>query len=243
MLLHFGKVPVHVVSSSDAAREVMKTHDLVFSDRPQRKINDILLQLRSLSVLHLLSTKRVQSFRGVREEKTARMMENIWQCCCDSLHVNLSDLCAALANDSGSGKEILWGRREGVQHWLLEFRELLVAVSVGEDYVLWLDWMSKVNGLSQRAHGVAKNLDQFIDEVISDHVRNGRDGHVDVDSEEQNDFVNDMLVAGTDTTYTTLEWTISELLKHPKGIINIITPKEVPANLVKFIAYHTSYEL
>lgn len=34
-------------------------------------------------------------------------------------------------------------------------------------------------------------------------------------------FVQDMLVAGTDTTYTTLEWTISELLKHPKGIINM----------------------
>ncbi|WVZ24599.1 hypothetical protein V8G54_003143 [Vigna mungo] len=103
MLLHFGKVPVLVVSSADAAREVMKTHDLLFSDRPQRKMNDVLLygskylasstygeywrQIRSLSVLHLLSTKRVQSFRRVREEETARMMENIRQCCRDSLQV------------------------------------------------------------------------------------------------------------------------------------------------------------
>lgn len=85
---------------------------------------------------------------------------------------------------------------------------MLVAVSVGEDYVLWLDWMSKVNGLSQRAHGVAKNLDQFIDEVISDHVRNGRDGHVDVDSEEQNDFVNVLLsIEKSKTTGSTIDRT------------------------------------
>ncbi|KAH1087605.1 hypothetical protein GYH30_018935 [Glycine max] len=116
------------------------------------------------------------------------MMENIWQCCCDSLHVNLSDLCAALANDVACRAAL--GRR----YW--------------EDYVLWLDWMSKVNGLSQRAHGVAKNLDQFIDEVISDHVRNGRDGHVDVDSEEQNDFVNVLLsIEKSKTTGSTIDRT------------------------------------
>jgi len=67
MLLYFGKVPVLVISSADEARKVMKTHDMVFSDRPYRRINDILLygskymascgygeywrQLRSLSVL------------------------------------------------------------------------------------------------------------------------------------------------------------------------------------------------
>jgi hypothetical protein len=86
MLLYFGKVPVLVVSSADAASKVMKTNDLVFSDRPQRKIFDILLygskdvascaygeywrQVRSLSVLHLLSNKRVQSYHHVREEET-----------------------------------------------------------------------------------------------------------------------------------------------------------------------------
>ncbi|KAG5038404.1 hypothetical protein JHK86_019244 [Glycine max] len=260
MLLHFGKVPVLVVSSADAAREVMRTHDLVFSDRPQRKINDILLygskdlasskygeywrQIRSLSVSHLLSTKRVQSFRGVREEETARMMDNIRECCSDSLHVNLTDMCAAITNDVACrvalGKRYRGGGEREFQSLLLEFGELLGAVSIG-DYVPWLDWlMSKVSGLFDRAQEVAKHLDQFIDEVIEDHVRNGRNGDVDVDSKQQNDFVDvllsmeknnttgspidrtvikalilDMFVAGTDTTHTALEWTMSELLKHP----------------------------
>ncbi|QCD84330.1 Cytochrome P450 [Vigna unguiculata] len=250
MLLHLGKVPVLVISSADAAREVMKTHDLLFSDRPQRKMHDVLLygskdlasstygeywrQIRSVSVLHLLSTKRVQSFRRVREEETARMTENIRQCCRDSLPVNLTDICASVTNDVAC--RVALGRRyrgtegRGFQKLLLEFGDLLGAVSIG-DYVPWLHW---------RANKVAKHLDQFIDEVIEEHIiRNGRYGVVD--SGDHDDFVDvllsmeknnanttdslidrtaikalilDMFVAGTDTTYTSLEWTMSELLKH-----------------------------
>ncbi|KAL2482658.1 Cytochrome [Forsythia ovata] len=33
MLIHLGSTPVLVVSSADAAREVMKDHDLIFSNR------------------------------------------------------------------------------------------------------------------------------------------------------------------------------------------------------------------
>lgn len=40
---------------------------------------------------------------------------------------------------------------------------------------------------------MAKHLDHFIDEVIEEHVRNRRDGGVDVDSEEHNDFVDVLL--------------------------------------------------
>jgi hypothetical protein len=42
MLFYFGKVRILVVSSVDAATKVMKTHDSVSCDRPQRKIFDIL---------------------------------------------------------------------------------------------------------------------------------------------------------------------------------------------------------
>ncbi|KAL6973139.1 unspecific monooxygenase, partial [Sarracenia purpurea var. burkii] len=39
MLLRLGNRETVIVSSVDAAREIMKTHDLVFSDRPDIKIN------------------------------------------------------------------------------------------------------------------------------------------------------------------------------------------------------------
>ena len=34
MLLHFGRVPVLVVSSAEIAQDIMKTHDRIFANRP-----------------------------------------------------------------------------------------------------------------------------------------------------------------------------------------------------------------
>lgn len=43
MLLHFGCVPTLVVSSADVAHDVMKTHDLKFSNRPRtRTVNKLI---------------------------------------------------------------------------------------------------------------------------------------------------------------------------------------------------------
>ncbi|XP_047943817.1 cytochrome P450 736A117-like [Salvia hispanica] len=93
MLLHFGSVPVLVVSSSDTACEIMKAHDTNFSNRPQFKVLSKLFygckdvtcapygkywrEMRSIFALQMLSHKRVQSFGHTREEQTARLAKRI----------------------------------------------------------------------------------------------------------------------------------------------------------------------
>ncbi|CAL5213376.1 unnamed protein product [Lathyrus oleraceus] len=257
MLLYFGKVPVLVVSSADAARKIMKTHDLVFSDRPQIKTFDILLygskdvascaygeywrQIRSLCVLHVLSNKRVQSYRRVREEETSRMMEYIKEYSSSaSSPLNLSELCSMVTNDIvcrvALGKRYREGRGKKFQQVLVEFVELLGTICIG-DYIRWLHWLEKINGFYRKAERVAKHLDEFIEEVIEDHISRSSEGDVGVNDNE--DFVDvllsvqktnaigfqidttaikalilDMFAGGTDTTHTALEWVMTELLRH-----------------------------
>lgn len=43
MLLHFGRLPILVVSSSDVAHDLMKTHDLKVANRPQLKVVEKIL--------------------------------------------------------------------------------------------------------------------------------------------------------------------------------------------------------
>jgi len=72
----------------------------------------------------------------------------------------------------------------------LEFGELLGTVCIG-DYIPWLDWLGTVNGFYSRAEKCAKNLDEFIEQVIEDHISRRSDG--DVETEEQSDFVDVLL--------------------------------------------------
>ncbi|KAL3642301.1 hypothetical protein CASFOL_013116 [Castilleja foliolosa] len=43
ILLHFGRVPVLVASSAEAAHEIMKKQDVIFSNRPKLSIPDRLI--------------------------------------------------------------------------------------------------------------------------------------------------------------------------------------------------------
>ncbi|XP_054821901.1 cytochrome P450 736A117-like [Prosopis cineraria] len=261
MLLHFGKKPVLVVSSAEAAREVMKTHDLVFASRPKIKMFDILLygkdvaaapygeywrQLRSISVLHLLSNKRVQSLRNVREEETAVIMEKIERACSANVSVNLRELFSSITNDvicrAALGRK--YGEESGrrFMELLEKFVELMGSFVVG-DYVPWLDWLGHASGLYARAHAVAQELDRFLEEVLKEHMMNHSKEVGATGIEGDHDFVDvllsiqrtnsigfpidktvikalilDMFAAGADTTYTVLEWTMTELLRHPSAM-------------------------
>ncbi|XP_058227453.1 cytochrome P450 736A117-like isoform X2 [Rhododendron vialii] len=269
MLLHFGNTPVLVVSSSLSAREIMKTHDQVFSSRPKLSIARRLLydskdvafspygdywrQLKSICVLHLLSNKRVQSFRGVREEETALMVEKIRSHSRSSLSslVNMNDMLVTLTNNIVC--RVAMGRKYDGAGEGKKFTELLggavelLGVSNVGDYIPWLAWINSITGFDAKVDKVAKGMDEFLEGVVEERRnlykrKNGDSGRGSRDSEETQDFVDilleierenaagcstvqrdtikalimDMLGGGTDTTATSLVWTMTELLRHPK---------------------------
>jgi hypothetical protein len=92
ILLHMGRVPTVVASSAAAAQEVMKARDLAFASRPRVRMAERLFygrdmafapygehwrQARRVSVLHLLSQRRIHSFRRAREQEAAAMVGRV----------------------------------------------------------------------------------------------------------------------------------------------------------------------
>uniref|UniRef100_A0A2P2JB88 Uncharacterized protein MANES_14G058000 n=1 Tax=Rhizophora mucronata TaxID=61149 RepID=A0A2P2JB88_RHIMU len=112
MFLQLGSAPTLVISSADAAREIFKTHDLVFSGRPAlcvaKKLSynysNITLapysehwrQVRKIAISGLLSARGVDSSQAAREEEVALVLDSI---ACSSGPVNLSDFMPLLGNN------------------------------------------------------------------------------------------------------------------------------------------------
>ncbi|XP_051131706.1 cytochrome P450 71A8-like [Andrographis paniculata] len=258
MLLHFGSRPVVIVQSSAAAAEIMKTHDLAFADKAalgtMRKLfynhKDISVapygeywrKLKSICVLQLLSSKRVQSFHFIREEELALLVEKIKACCrsSSSSPVNLSELFMSFTYDvicrASCGKKYREGEHGGrFPKLLTEVVQQVGRVNAGE-YVPWLWWIDCLTGFEKRVDRVAKEVDEFLEMVIQDHLNakglqigeSGQgnedsfvgillniygDGIIDRDGIKA--IILDMFAGGTETTAAALEWTMTELLRHP----------------------------
>ncbi|PWA91007.1 cytochrome P450 [Artemisia annua] len=209
MLLHFGRVPVVVASSADASREIMKTHDLIFANRSKSSVPSILSynardiafsdygeywrQIKSIAVLQLLSHKRVQSFRRMREEETDLIIEKIREISCSSSPVvNLSMLLMSLTN--GVICRAALGRKhdgEKFKELFANFIELLGVFSVG-DYIPWMSWVDHLNGYDARAVKIAAEFDVFLEGVIEEHVERKRQTSGG-DDDENKDFVDILL--------------------------------------------------
>ncbi|XP_044321638.1 indole-2-monooxygenase-like [Triticum aestivum] len=88
MLLHLGAVPTLVVSSPSAAEAVLRTHDHVFASRPYSAVTEILFygpadaafspygehwrQVKKIATTHLLTNKKVRSYRHAREHEVGK---------------------------------------------------------------------------------------------------------------------------------------------------------------------------
>ncbi|XP_024042860.1 cytochrome P450 71A21-like [Citrus clementina] len=162
MLLHLGKVPVLVVSSADAACEIVR--NVIFANQPKltpfvKLLNgciyvsmapygEYLRKVKSLFVVQLLRNKRIHhSFRDVRVEKYS---------------------------DQGEvGSKF---RKQ-----FKDFIELMTTFHV-EDYIPWQGWLCYFNSLNAKLKKTSKEVDDFLEVLVNSKMAEN------VDEGNENDF-------------------------------------------------------
>ncbi|PON72326.1 Cytochrome P450, E-class, group I [Parasponia andersonii] len=192
MLLHLGHTPTLVVSSEEIVTEIVKKHDVIFSDRPQTTAAEIILygchdiafapygeywrQARKICVLELLSLKRVKEFNFVREEETALLVNRIRKLACPSGDsINLSEMLIATSNNIIS--RCILGQRFEEENGRSSFGDIsrrvmtdFMAFSVRDFFPnKYLRWIDVATGLIGRLTASFRALDTFFDQVLEEH--------------------------------------------------------------------------
>ncbi|KAM0979434.1 hypothetical protein ACFX13_015571 [Malus domestica] len=193
--LQLGEVPTVVVSSARVAKEVLKTHDLALSSRPQifsakhlfYNCTDVAFSpysaywrhIRKICILELLSAKRVQSYSHVREEEVARLVCRVAESYPGT--TNLSKILGLYANDVLC--RVAFGRgfseggdydRHGFQKMLEEYQELLGGFSIG-DFFPSMEFIHSLTGMKSRLQETFRRFDELFDQMVTDHLNPNRE--------------------------------------------------------------------
>ncbi|OEL37176.1 Premnaspirodiene oxygenase [Dichanthelium oligosanthes] len=256
MLLRIGEVPTLVVSSREAACEVMKTHDTAFASRPLSATvrvltsggRDIIFapygdhwrQLRKIAMTELLSARRVLSFRAIREEEVGAMLRACAAAAAGARPVEMRVRLSTLVADV-TVRAVVGDRCKDRDVFLRELDRSIELAGGFNPADLWpssrlVAWLS---GAVRVAEVCRDTVFGVLDGIIKEHLemidsdgageaedlldvllKIQKDGSLQIplDMDVLKAVIFDIFGAGSETSATTLEWAMAELIRNPKAM-------------------------
>ncbi|CAL1352720.1 unnamed protein product [Linum trigynum] len=254
MGLQLGELSCIVISTPEAAKLVMKTHDIAFASRPHLLAVDVLFygtkdigfapygeywrQLRKICTLELFSAKRVESFRHIREQEVSNLVSSLAAGKPVDLTRALFTVTSTVTSRAVFGKvQQLSGAFQTV---LDNYSDATGGFKISDLYPS-LTLLPTLTGFRAKLEKMREAADSVLDQIIDEHQLRRRAGmkSSDDDDNEKEDLVDVLLniqenqdlevitpevikavtleifIAGVDTAATTLEWTMSEMIKNP----------------------------
>ncbi|CAJ1975357.1 unnamed protein product [Sphenostylis stenocarpa] len=197
--------------------------------------------LRKLTSVHLFSGKALDEFRHLREtfrrEEVGRLTRNLARS--EAKAVNLGQMLNVCTTNALA--RVLIGRRVfkdgdgGCDPRADEFKDMVVELmvlagvfNVG-DFIPSLEWLD-LQGVQSKMKKLHKRFDAFLTSIIHDHdtssisflsillsLQNVKDDdgnrltHTEIKA-----LLLNMFTAGTDTSSSTVEWAVAELIRNPR---------------------------
>ncbi|KAL5737436.1 hypothetical protein ACOSP7_030197 [Xanthoceras sorbifolium] len=255
MHLQLGENSTIVVSSAEIAEEVLKTHGIIFANRPfllsakaaSYDFSDIGFapygnywrQMRKICTIELLSTRRVQSFRSIREEETSNLIKTIYSN--EGSLINLSEKIFALTY--GITARAAFGNKCKDQQKFISIVKEVVGLASGfsiADMYPSVGMLEVITGMKSKAEKLHQRRDRILEDILNEHrerkqntktgqreadeylvdvfLRLQKDGDLDFPLTNNNikAVIWDIFSAGSDTSSTAVEWAMSEMLKNPR---------------------------
>jgi len=189
MHLQLGKISAVVVSSPNLTKEIMRTHDLSFVQRPQFLAPNILTyeskdiifasygdywrQMRKICTSELLSAKRVQSFSSIREDGVEKLIQFIHSSACqDSLSqpLDLSKIVSSLVSTFVS--RATFGKKSKYEDDLLCLLKQAMEMASGFDVADLFPSFKPIHlitGIKPKLENLQNKLDMILESIIKEH--------------------------------------------------------------------------
>ncbi|KAK1270895.1 Cytochrome P450 71A9 [Acorus gramineus] len=194
-------------------------------------------QTKKAITLHILSNKKVQSLQPIRYDEVMLLLRKI---SASSSSVNLSEMVTDMTKNIVSrailGKYLDNDKRRNDEfHYALNKGMELIGEFRVEDFFPSLAWLRKFTRSNDHVNEIFRIIDDLSSAVIDDHVARDKaekPDFVDVLLSLQDDpnadiaftrdeikaLFNDLIAAGTDTSYITIEWAMAELVHKPEAM-------------------------
>ncbi|CAN0908561.1 Cytochrome P450 71D7 [Linum grandiflorum] len=181
MHLQLGELSHIVISSAPAARQVMKTHEVVFASRPSLLGADIIVyaaisppyfqqQLRKICVVELLGAHRVRGFRSIREDEVGKLVSTFSRKAAEEEAVNISEevfwLSTRVTSRAALGKAR--ERDDGFLKIVSEVSDALGGFRVS-DFFPSLKFIPLLTGYKAKLVRIHTKLDLMLDDIINEH--------------------------------------------------------------------------
>ncbi|PHU19470.1 hypothetical protein BC332_10621 [Capsicum chinense] len=170
------------------AKEVMKTQDLIFADRPKITTANIIFynctdigfssygdywrNMQKVCILELLSTKMVKSLASIRQEEISNLISSLYSNTPESL-INLSNKIFVFINTvtcrSVSGK-IIYDRNKLIM--LVKDINLLIGGFDLTDLFPSQKWLHSISGTKSKLPKAHSKVDEILEKIIDDHRDN-----------------------------------------------------------------------
>eukprot|EP00253_Pinus_taeda_P029022 PITA_29022 len=174
------------------AKQFLKTHDLIFASRPPSSTRkyfffdediafapygDHWRKMRKICVLELLTAKRIESFKGVREEEVPEMISSIWENSesgrisvnvSKAIYATLSNIVWRILARKKFSDDDLGADGKGFTDLVLKVSTAVGSFNIG-DFIPYLDCLD-LQGIRRSLKKYNKRFDVFAEKMINDHI-------------------------------------------------------------------------